>query len=214
MAKKLVLVAGNIGSGKTSLTEKLGGRLNWRTSFESVADNPYLADFYSDMRTWAFHLQIYFLGHRAEQHLALAQSSQSAIADRSIYEDLHIFSRASFTLGNVAERDYHTYQKIYEIVVRNLPGPDLLLYLEAPVDVLMGRIRQRGRAIETSLTGEYLSLLDRYYHEWIESYDLSPVLRIHSDDLDFVHKPQHLDIVIGRMQEFMEGKEELFFPKE
>ncbi len=109
MAKRFILVAGNIGAGKTSLTERLGERLGWTTAYESVRDNPYLADFYSDMRAWAFHLQVFFLGHRAEQHLALARSPDSAIIDRSIYEDAEIFTRASLALGNVAQRDYDTY---------------------------------------------------------------------------------------------------------
>ncbi len=110
MAKHLVLVAGNIGSGKTSLTERIGARLGWRTAFESVSDNPYLAEFYADMRQWSFHLQVFFLGHRAQQHLALAQCPESAIADRSIYEDAHIFARALHHLGNLNDRDYQSYR--------------------------------------------------------------------------------------------------------
>lgn len=215
MAKRLVLVAGNIGSGKTSLTERLGERLGWLTSYESVADNPYLADFYKDMRAWAFHLQIYFLGHRAEQHLELANSPRSAIADRSIYEDLHIFSRASFQLGNVEQRDFDTYRRMYDMVVRNLPRPDLLLYLTAPVELLMERIHARGRQMESAgVSEEYLTLLDNLYIEWIDTFDLCPVLKIPSDDLDFVNKTQHLKIVIERMNEKMAGKEDIIFPEE
>ena len=133
MTKRLVLVAGNIASGKTSLAERLGARLGWRTAFESVNDNPYLADFYADMRLWSFHLQIFFLGHRAQQHLELAQAPQSAIADRSIYEDAHIFARALYHLGNLSERDYRAYRQVFDMVTSGLPRPDLLLYLQAPV---------------------------------------------------------------------------------
>jgi deoxyadenosine/deoxycytidine kinase len=212
MVKRLVLVAGNIGTGKTSLAERLGARLGWRTAFESVADNPYLADFYADMRQWSFHLQIFFLGHRAQQHLALANSPESAIADRSIYEDAHIFARALHHLGNLNERDYQAYRRVFDQVVSGLPRPDLLLYLRAPVPVLMQRIGRRGRAIESGITAEYLALLETFYEEWMEAFDLCPVLALHSGDLDFVHKPQHLDIVIQRIQDKLAGKEEVVFP--
>lgn len=214
MTGRLVLVAGNIGAGKTSLTERIGERLGWRTTYESVADNPYLADFYADMRKWAFHLQVFFLGHRAQQHLELAQSPRSAISDRSIYEDLYIFSRASFQLGNITERDYHTYRRLFEMVVSRLPRPDLLLYIYAPVDTLMKRIRRRGREIERGITPEYLTLLESYYEDWIETFDLCPVLTIRSDDLDFVNRTRHLDIVIDRIQDKLSGREDLVFPAE
>lgn len=213
MAKRFVLVAGNIGSGKTSLTERLGQRLGWATAYESVEDNPYLADFYRDMRSWAFHLQIFFLGHRADQHLAVARSADSAIVDRSIYEDAEIFTRASLELGNMTERDFHAYRKVYQLVVDSLPAPDLLFYLRAPVPVLLGRIRARGRAIETGVTAAYLELLDRLYEEWLDRFDLCPVLSIRTDDLDFVHQPPHLEIVIQRMHDKLSGKEEVEFPR-
>ncbi len=214
MVKRLVLVAGNIGAGKTSLTERLGERLGWRTAFESVSDNPYLADFYADMRAWSFHLQIFFLGHRAQQHLELAADPQSVILDRSIYEDVHIFARALHELGNLSERDYLSYRRLFGLVTRNLPSPDMLLYLKAPVPVLLERIRRRGRAIEAGITAEYLTLLERYYDEWLAGFDLCPVLTIASDDLDFVNRPSHLDIVVGRIQEKLAGKEQLIFPPE
>ncbi|MCO6449842.1 MAG: deoxynucleoside kinase [Caldilineales bacterium] len=212
MTKRLLLVAGNIGTGKTSLTERIGARLGWRTSFESVADNPYLADFYQDMRLWSFHLQVFFLGHRAEQHLALSAGPESAIADRSIYEDAHIFARALYQLGNLSERDYLAYRQVYDLVIKGLPKPDLLLYLSAPVPVLMKRIQSRGRSIETGISSDYLRLLEGFYDEWLENFDLCPVLTIRSQDLDFVHKPQHLDIVIQRIQDRLAGRETMVFP--
>ena len=213
MAKRFILVAGNIGAGKTSLTERLGDRLGWTTAYESVRDNPYLADFYADMRAWAFHLQVFFLGHRAEQHLALARSPDSAIIDRSIYEDAEIFTRASLALGNVAQRDYDTYWRVYRMVVDHLPPPDLLIYLRAPVEVLLDRIRARGRDIERGITAEYLSLLEGYYDSWVAGFDLSPVLTIKSDDLDFVHKQPHLETVVRRINKILAGKEEMEFPR-
>ncbi|MBT3389700.1 MAG: deoxynucleoside kinase [Chloroflexi bacterium] len=211
MAKHLVLVAGNIGAGKTSLTERLGQRLGWRTAFESVSDNPYLSDFYADMRQWSFHLQVFFLGHRAEQHLELAHDPQSTIADRSIYEDAYIFARALHHLENLSERDYKAYRRLFELVTASLPSPDLLIYLKAPVPVLIERIRQRGRAMETGITADYLSLLESFYVDWLDSFDICPVLTIQSDDLDFVNKKNHLDIVEQRILDKLSGKEELIF---
>lgn len=212
MTKRLIVVAGNIGAGKTSLTERLGARLGWRTAFESVADNPYLADFYADMRTWSFHLQIFFLGHRAQQYLELANSPESAILDRSIYEDAHIFARALHHMGNLSERDYLSYRRVFDLLVSTLPPPDLLIYLKAPVAVLMERIRRRGRSIESGITEEYLALLDSFYEEWLQHFDICPVLTIRTDDLDFVNKARHLDIVVQRIHDKLAGKEEVVFP--
>ena len=211
MMKRLILLAGNIGAGKTSLTERIGERLGWKTAFESVADNPYLPDFYESMKDWAFHLQIYFLGHRAEQHIYLAEHPQSAILDRSIYEDAHIFARALHQMNNMNDRDYHAYLRLYNLVVKDLPKPDLLIHLEAPVHVLLARIQRRARDIETGITEDYLSLLERFYTEWIQRFDLCPVLTIRSDDLDFVHETEHLDVVVERIKDKLSGREEMVF---
>ncbi len=211
MTKRMILLAGNIGTGKTSLTERLGARLGWQAAFESVADNPYLAEFYSDMHSWSFHLQIFFLGHRAAQYIELATSPQSAILDRSIYEDAHIFSRALHHMGNINERDYFSYRRVFDLVVTHLPPPDLLIYLKAPVSELMARIQSRGRSIESGITAEYLSLLETFYNEWMQSFDVCPVLTIRTDDLDFVHEDRHLDIVVQRIQDKLAGREEVVF---
>src|SRR5574341_834134 len=133
MAKRFLLVAGNIGAGKTTITDRLANRLGWDAGYESVAANPFLADFYGDMKQWAFHLQVYFLGDRAEQHLRLAGGRKSAVIDRSIYEDAHIFARALHELGNMTEREYLAYRRLYDLVIEQLPTPDLLLYLETSV---------------------------------------------------------------------------------
>jgi deoxyadenosine/deoxycytidine kinase len=209
MSKRLVVVAGNIGAGKTSLTERIGARLGWRTDFESVADNPYLPDFYADMRAWSFHLQIYFLGHRADQYLEAARDPRSAILDRSIYEDAYIFARALHHMGNLAERDFLAYRKLFDLVVGSLPPPNLLVYLKCPAEVLMERIHRRARNMETGISADYLSLLDTFYDEWLRAFDLCPVLTIRTDDLDYVHQPQALEIVVERIQERLGGKEEL-----
>jgi deoxyadenosine/deoxycytidine kinase len=213
MIKRLVLVAGNIGAGKTSLTERLGARLGWRTAYESVADNPYLPDFYANMKTWSFHLQVFFLGHRAEQYLELVADRQSAISDRSIYEDAYIFARALHHLNNLSERDYLAYRRLFDLVVDSLPAPDLLIYLKCSVDSLMERIQQRGREMESTITADYLALLESFYEDWLQTFDVCPVLTIPSDDLDFVHKPRHLDIVVQTIKDKLAGKEEIVFPK-
>jgi deoxyadenosine/deoxycytidine kinase len=214
MTKRFVLVAGNISSGKTSLTERLGNRLGWETAYESGVDNPYLADFYTDMKAWAFHLQVFFLGHRAEQHLALARLPSPAIIDRSIYEDAEIFARALVKLGNMSERDYRTYRTIFDQVVDSLPAPDLLIYLKAPIGVLLERIRNRGRSMEAGISHEYLQLLEEFYEIWMGDFDYCPVLTIRTDDLDFVHRPQHLEVIIQRIHDKLAGKEVVQFPQE
>jgi len=211
MPKRLILVAGNIGSGKTSLTERIGRRLGWRTAYESVADNPYLPDFYLDMRRWSFHLQVYFLGHRAEQHLELWDDSNSAIIDRSIYEDAYIFARALNHMGNLSNLEYQAYLRVFNLVVRNLPPPSLLIYLKAPVSLLIDRIHRRARNIETGISSDYLNLLDSFYDDWMKSFDICPVLTLRTDDLDFVNHEPHLDLVVQRIQEKLAGKEELVF---
>jgi deoxyadenosine/deoxycytidine kinase len=211
MPKHLILVAGNIGSGKTSLTERIGQRLGWHTAYESVADNPYLPNFYKDMKTWSFHLQVYFLGHRARQHLLMAQDPRSTIIDRSIYEDAFIFCRALNHLGNLNELDYQTYLSVFNLLIPTLPVPSMLIYLRCPVDVLIARIHQRARDIETSITADYLALLESYYDEWMQTFDACPVLTIKTDDLDFVHKKKHMDIVIQRINDKLAGKEEVVF---
>jgi len=211
MAKRFLLVAGNIGVGKTSLTDRLAARLGWEAAYESVADNPYLADFYADMRNWAFHLQIYFLGHRAEQHWRMALSPVSAICDRSIYEDAFIFARALHQMGNMAERDYMAYQRLFQLVVEQMPVPDLLLFLDASVETLLARIRGRDRDIESGITGDYLGLLNSYYADWMADFDLCPVLTVPADRLDFVKHPDHLDVIVDRIQQKLAGKEIVIF---
>jgi deoxyadenosine/deoxycytidine kinase len=212
MTKGFIVVAGNIGVGKTSLTERVGARLGLQMDYESVADNPYLADFYADMTEWAFHLQVFFLGHRAEQHLALARAPQGAICDRSIYEDYHIFSHALHRLGHLSERDLGAYRRLFNLVVGQLPTPDLLLYLKASPATLVERIRHRGRGIESGITAEYLALLNGLYDAWLESFDLCPVLTIPADTLDFVNRPAHFELVVAKIQDKLAGKEEVVFP--
>ncbi len=211
MTKRLVLVAGNIGAGKTSLTKLIGEKLGWQMGFEEVG-NPYLGRFYEDMAAWAFHLQLFHLGHRSKQLKAAADAPESYILDRSLYEDMHIFTRALRKMGNIQEEDFQTYSSVYDLVVEHLPKPDLLLYLKAPVPALMDRISKRGREIEKGIPEDYLMLLDDYYEDWTQAYDLSPVLTIPSGDWDFVNKPHHMQIVVEKIEEKLAGKEDVVFP--
>jgi deoxyadenosine/deoxycytidine kinase len=213
LKQHFVLVAGNIGAGKTTLTDRLANRLGWVGGYETVATNPFLADFYHDMKSWSFHLQVYFLGDRAEQHTRLAEMGQSAIIDRSIYEDAHIFARALHALGNMSEREYLAYQRVYERIVAGLPVPDLLLYLDANPLVCVERIRARARDIESGISAEYLGLLDTFYREWIAGFDICPVLTIPAENLNFVANEEHISIIIDRIQQKLAGKEKVVFPQ-
>jgi deoxyadenosine/deoxycytidine kinase len=212
VANNLILVAGNIGAGKTSLAERLGARLGWEVAYESVADNPYLSDFYADMGLWSFHLQIFFLGHRAQQHQALSLLGHSAVIDRSIYEDAHIFARALHELGNMTERDYLAYRRLYQIVVEKLPRPNLLIYIKTSVSTLRAHIQKRGRVIEQGIEDDYLALLGSFYDEWLAAFDLCPVLTVPGDNLDFVRYPEHLEIIADRVLAKLAGKEVVTFP--
>jgi deoxyadenosine/deoxycytidine kinase len=207
MSKHFVLVAGNIGAGKTSLTERVGQRLKWQTGYETVQDNPFLADFYQDMAKWGFHLQVFLVGQRARQHEQLAKLESSAISDRSIYEDATIFARALHHMGTISERDYQAYLAVYQRIINYLPRPDLLLHLKAPIPVLLERIAQRGREMEKGITAEYLALLESFYDDWIKSFDLCPVLTIHTENLNFVNHPEHLDTVVQAIESKLMGHE-------
>ncbi len=212
MAKRFLIVAGNIGAGKTTIAQNLASRLGWVAGHETVASNPYLPDFYRDMKQWAFHLQVYFLGDRAEQHNELAQLRQSVIIDRSIYEDPYIFARALHEMGNMTDNEFEAYMRVYKLVEAGLPKPDLLLYLDASVPVLMDRIASRARDIESGISADYLALLDRFYKEWLADFDLCPVLTIPANDYNFVTNQRHLDIIIEKIEEKLSGKEMIVFP--
>lgn len=182
-----VAIAGNIGSGKSSLTRILAERFSWKPYFESVEDNPYLTDFYADMSRWSFHLQIYFLSKRFMTHKEIALSRFNVVQDRSIYEDAEIFARNLHAIGKMDERDYENYAALYKAMMEYLHAPNLLIYLKADVDTLLRQIARRGRSFERNIRREYLASLNKLYDEWIKRYTIGPLLTIESDELDFVH---------------------------
>lgn len=199
MKKTFITVAGNIGSGKSSLTSLLGRKFGWTPYYESVEDNPYLADFYGDMKRWSFHLQIYFLSHRFQTHKKIVESSGSVIQDRSIYEDAEIFARNLYEIGNMTQRDYDNYVALYAVMMEFLRPPDLMVYLKASIPTLQKQIAKRGRQYEQSIPAEYLQQLNGHYEKWIANYRLGKLLVIESDGLDFVHNEQDLASVERRI---------------
>lgn len=196
---KLVLVSGNLGAGKTTLAKKIGERLNWFIGYESVIDNPYLSDFYSDMNTWSYHLQIYFLGKRSNQHIIASNTSQNAILDRSIYEDSQIFAKGLYQSGNLSSRDYESYKTLFELVTKDLRPPDLLIYVQAPLQTLLKRIKTRGQEFDKNLSVEYLEMIDSLYTEWISNFNICPVLRIDSEKYNYLENDQDLNSIINQL---------------
>jgi deoxyadenosine/deoxycytidine kinase len=211
MAKRFVVVAGNIGVGKSSLVALLCQRLDWKPYYEPVAENPYLADFYQDMRAWAFHSQIFFLTHRLRIHRRLGDHPTSVIQDRSVYEDAEIFARNLYQQGLIQERDYQAYWELYQVLTEFLPPPDLVIYLRASVDTLQARIAQRGRDYEQEITPGYLAQLHNLYETWIAEFSFCPVLTVPADELDYVVHSRHLDLIVEKVQEKLTGKEEVRF---
>jgi len=209
--KKFVVIAGNIGVGKSSLVRLLCGRLGWEPFYEPVTENPYLADFYADMRSWAFHSQVFFLTHRLRAHHELIHHPTSVIQDRSVYEDAEVFARNLYLQNLIDERDYQTYRELYEVLTRFLPPPDLIVYLRASPETLLHRIAHRGRGYERNITHAYLQQLNELYEAWVASFNQCPVLTLLSDDLDYVSNPDHLDLVVAKVQDKLTGKEEVVF---
>lgn len=207
MSKRFIAIAGNIGSGKTTLTNLLSNRYQWQPYFEVVNDNPYLADFYSDMRRWSLQLQIFFLSKRFQAHQEITRSASSAIQDRSIYEDVHIFARTLFDSENMSTRDYQNYLQLYENMVQFLTPPDLVVYVHRSVDGLKERIRERGRHYEQDISDDYLSRLNERYDEWISNYKIGKVLTVEADGLDWKHQDKDLEYICESIENSLEQPE-------
>lgn len=205
--KVFLAVAGNIGAGKSSLTQLLSQRMGWKPFFESVEDNPYLGDFYADMKRWSFNLQVYFLSNRFRSHKAISEGPDSVILDRVIYEDAEIFARNLYEIGKMDERDYENYVALYRVMTEYLRSPDLLIYLRANIDTLLRQIASRGRDFERSIQREYLEQLNRQYESWIGRYDRGKLLVVESDSLDFVNNSRDLDTVVAMVRKSIGPRE-------
>lgn len=204
--KIFISIAGNIGSGKSSLTKKIAEQFDFTPYFESVDDNPYLQDFYGDMKRWSFNLQVYFLSHRFKTHKEILMNEKSVIQDRSIYEDVEIFAKNLHTMGNMSDRDYANYRQLFAEMTYFLKPPDLLVYLKANTETLVKQIQKRGRVFEKDINVSYLELLNESYEEWISNYNLSPILIIPSDNLDFVQNAPDYDFIIDLIKQKVETK--------
>ncbi len=212
--KKFIVVAGNIGVGKSTLVTMLSQRLGWQPFYEPVADNPYLADFYSDMPRWSFHSQVFFLANRLAIHHELLDHPTSVVQDRSVYEDAEIFARNLYNQGFMSDRDYSSYRHLYGVLVELLPPPDLVVYLRASVGTLEQRIARRGRDYESRIRPVYLAQLNALYEQWTQNFTFCPVLTVPADELDYVAHSAHLDLVVEKVHDKLQGKEEVRFSAE
>lgn len=211
MMKSFIAIAGNIGVGKSTMARIMQERLGWEPFYEAVVDNPYLADFYSDMPRYAFHSQIFFLTRRLHAHRQLMDSPGTVVQDRSVYEDAEVFARNLYLQGAIGERDYHTYQELYNVLSDFLPPPDLIVYLRASVETLMRRIAYRGREYEKSISREYLGQLNKLYEDWVGGFRRAPVLCVPSDRLDYVRSEEDLELVLSKIQERLRGNQLVLF---
>ena len=200
-----VAIAGNIGAGKTTLTSLLAKHYKWDPHYESVAENPYLDDFYGSMERWSFNLQIYFLNSRFRQILEIRESGKNIIQDRTIYEDAHIFAPNLHAMGLMTNRDFSNYESLFELMERLVAPPDLLIYLRASIPTLVGQIHQRGREFENTISIDYLSRLNERYEAWISTYKKGKLLIIDIDNLDIVENPEDLGSIIDRIDAQING---------
>ena len=206
---KFIVVAGNIGAGKSTLVQILSERLGFKPFFEPVNDNPYLEDFYRNMEAWSFHSQLYFLTRRLRIHKQLLDADGSVVQDRSVYEDAEVFARNLYLQEDMSTRDYGVYQDLYRILIDLLPPPNLVVYLRTSVDTLLERINTRGRGFEAGISRSYLERLNVLYEEWIASFAQCPVLIIPSDNLNLVSSSAHISQVVQLVKERLMGKTEV-----
>ena len=203
-------IAGNIGVGKTTFTQTVADRMNWKPFYESVADNPYLSDFYGDMQRWSFNLQIYFLHHRFRHQREINAESRGVIQDRTIYEDVEIFARNLHEMGNMDGRDWENYSNLFAVMTSYLRKPDLIIYLRASTDTLISRIQNRNRDYEKTIDPQYLHRLNMSYDKWIGSIVDIAVLKIETDQFNIFSDHQQLDDIIKKMSEKLASSNSTF----
>ena len=197
-------IAGNIGSGKTTLTTLLARHYGWTPKFESVTYNPYLADYYADIKRWSFALEMYFLQQRLHDVLEIAKSQDVIVQDRTLFEGVHIFVANNYAQGNLSERDYNTYMDTYNVMMEVVKQPDLMIYLRCGIEHLVSQIQKRGRDYEQSISIEYLSGLNERYEQWISGYT-GRLITIDADNLDFLNRPEDFATITDRIDAELYG---------
>jgi len=200
-----IAIAGNIGSGKTTLTRLLAKHFNWQAHYEDVDTNPYLNSFYEDMQRWSFNLQIFFLNSRFRQIVDIRKSGKTIVQDRTIYEDANIFAPNLHQMGLMPTRDFENYSSLFKLMVSFIQPPDLLIYLKASVPTLVNQIQKRGREYENSIRLDYLKSLNERYESWIENYESGKLLIIDVDDIDFSNNPEDLGLIIEKINAEIHG---------
>ncbi len=200
-----IAVAGNIGSGKTTITGLLAKHYNWEAQYEDIDDNPYLNDFYEDMQRWSFNLQIYFLNSRFSQIVQIRQSNKTVIQDRTIYEDAFIFAPNLHSMGLMGTRDFENYFALFNLISSLIEPPDLLIYLRASIPTLVNQIFRRGRKYENNIRLDYLKRLNERYEAWVETYNMGKLLIIDADNYNFPDKPEDLSVVIDKINAELHG---------
>lgn len=202
---KHVAIAGNIGAGKTTLAKKLAHHYGWQTEFEAVENNPYLIDFYKDMKQWSFHLQVFFLNSRLNQVKRIRENEHTVVQDRSIYEDCYVFAKNLHQSGNMTERDYRNYLDLFDSMAPVITPPDLLIYLRADIPKLVGQIEKRGREYEESIRIDYLKTLNQHYEAWIKQYDLGKLIIIDVNQLDYLHNVEDFALIVSKIDTEIHG---------